>query len=182
MGYGGVGLLSGDELPDDSTWFKSGRSCDGCEQDIAYTEEVVVASVMEAMEENGQVFTDILRDEDDQDYQFAPYVMHVECWEGILSDIEEAVADELPVPAQEVVLVCMCCESEIGPQEPFVGTQFGELRVSRRSPEGVPTPTVEELGRMKPVCLLCIVRVIDDHLPDWEDLADLAPEFEGEEE
>lgn len=184
MGLHGLRLLSEEEEAaeaEDQPWTKSERTCDFCEEHFTYTDEIFVLEVSESVAENGEVFTDILRDEDDGDYRFRPYLMHFACWEETLETIREAVADMLPVPADEVVQLCSCCESEIAPNEAFVATQFGEIHISERSPNRLPTSTIARLGKMHPVCLLCLAHVIDSHFDEWEDLVELTPDLEDAE-
>lgn len=169
-----------EEEQDDDFWYKSGRECDGCGDELSFTDEIFVLEVTEAAQEGGQFFFDLVRGDDDEP-AYAPYVMHLECWEEALSVMQEATADTPPVEAENPILTCSCCESQIGNFEPFVASTFGELHVSKRAPNGRPTPTVEQLGHMKPVCLLCIVHVIDDHFDEWEDLVDLMPDLEEDE-
>lgn len=153
----------------------TGRECDCCGEGLLYADEVFVLTIAEAAEENGQVFQDFLRDEDG-DYRYQPYMMHLECWEEVLDYIDDATADQPPMEAEDGIMKCSRCTSTIGNFEPFVAATFGEISVSERSPNGLPSATFEALNNVTPVCLACIVHVIDDHFDEWEELVELLPQ------
>ena len=182
--YGGPALEEEEEEDEDSIppHRQSGRECDCCGEGLPYAEEVFVLEVMEAAEENGQLFHDILRDDVEGDYLYRPYMMHIACWEEALEAIDEAIADRPPMEAEDPILKCSRCESTIGNFEPFVASTFGEISVSERSPSGQPSAVFEPMGNITPVCLMCIVHVVDDHLDEWEELVELLPEDDDEEE
>lgn len=165
---------------DKEPWRQSGRDCDCCGEGLPYCEEVFVLEVMEAAGEGGQIFHDVLLDEDG-DHRYRPYMMHLQCWEAVLEHIDEATADQPPMEAEGGILKCSRCASTIGNFEPFVGATFGEISVSERSPSGLPSAAFTPMGRLTPVCLSCIVHVIDDHLDDWEELVELYPGMEDSE-
>jgi hypothetical protein len=169
-----------DELP---PWRQSGRECDCCGEGLPYCEEVFVLEIAEAAGENGQIFHDILRD-DEGEYLYRPYMMHVACWEEVLEAIDEAIADTPPAEAEQAILTCSRCESTIGNFEPFVASTFGEISVSDRRPSGKPSAFFEPMSSVTPVCLLCIQHVVEDHLDEWEELLEALPEIEypGEKE
>lgn len=184
MGHDRLNLARGedsdeeeDEDYDKEPWRQSGRECDCCGEGLPYAEEVFVLEVVEAAGENGQVFHDILRD-DEGDYLYRPYMMHITCWEEVLECIDEAIADQPPAEAQEAILKCSRCEGTIGNFEPFVASTFGEIGVSGRQPSGKPSAVFQPMGSVTPVCLLCIVHVVDDHLDDWEELVESLPDIE----
>lgn len=158
----------------------SGRECDCCGEELFLTDEVFVLEVSEAVRENNQFFSDFLRDEEG-DYQFRPYMMHFACWEEVLEELYEATRDQPPMYAEDLVLKCTCCESTIGSFEPFIASTFGEIKASARQPSGQRSAVFEPLDGLKPVCLLCIVHVIDDHFEDWEELVELVPETDDSE-
>lgn len=173
-----------DEDYDKMPWRQSGRECDCCGEGLPYTEEVFVLEVVEAASENGQIFHDILRD-DDGDCLYTPYMMHLACWEEVLEYIDEAIADQPPAEAQDAILKCSRCESTIGNFEPFVASTFGEIGVSNRQPSGQPSATFQPMASVTPICLLCIAHVVEDHMDEWEELLESLPEIEypeGEQE
>jgi hypothetical protein len=170
-----------DEIPPHR---RTGRECDCCGEGLVYCDEVFVLEVVEAARENGRIFHDILRDEEG-DYLYRPYMMHIECWEEVLECIDEAIADQPPMKAKEAILKCSRCESAIGNFEPFVASTFGEIGVSGRSPSGKPSAVFQPMSDITPVCLLCIAHVAEDHLDEWEELLESLPEIEypeGEQE
>lgn len=162
----------------DSNWYrKTNRECDGCGDPLCYADEIFILEVSEATMENGQFFMDVLHD-DEGNYLYRPYVMHLECWEEAVEMIEEIVADNPPMECDNGLLLCHCCQSTIAHFEPFVSSQFGEIHVSQRSPSGMATETLERIGHMKPVCIACIVHVVDDHFDEWEELVEMLPEYD----
>lgn len=174
-----------DEEDEAPPWYRqTGRECDCCGEGLLYCDEVFVLEVMEAAKEGDQVFFDILHD-DDGDYLYRPYMMHLECWEEVLEAIDEAVADQPPMEAEDAIMECSRCESTIGNFEPFVASTFGEINVSDRRPSGQNSAVFTRMGHITPVCTLCIRHVVEDHLDEWEELLEMLPEIErptGEQE
>ena len=161
-----------DEIP---PWQQSGRECDCCGEGLPYCEEVFVLEIAQAANEGGQLFHDILRDDDDE-YLYRPYMMHVGCWEELLDAIDEAMADQPPLEANDAILACSRCQSTIGTFEPFMTATFGEIAASNRFPSGIKSARFEPLSSMNPVCLYCVQHVTEDHLDEWEELLDDLPE------
>ena len=104
--------------------FGSQHECPCCQERILYTDEVFLLEVVEAAQDNGELQVQALLC-DDGDYQFMPFVLHFSCWEEVLECIREEREDEPPVEHPEGILVCSCCESTIGPFEPFVAATCG---------------------------------------------------------
>lgn len=184
MGLDRLNLARGEDLVEEEDedydrmpWRQSGRECDCCGEGLPYNEEVFVLEVVEAARENGQIFHDVLHDEDG-DNLYPPYMMHITCWEEVLEYIDEAIADQPPAEAEDAILKCSRCESTIGNFEPFVASTFGEIGVSERSPSGKPSAVFKPMASVTPVCLLCIAHVVEDHMDEWEELLESLPEIE----
>ena len=149
--------------------FQSRQECHACHERLTYTDEIYQLEVVEAARENGQIECQPLLC-DDGDYQFTPLLVHLECWETIVEQIQESRQDDPPVESPTGILICSCCESTIGSFEPFVSSTFGEIHVSQRGPSGQPAETICHLASRRPVCLSCMVYVIEDYFDEWEDL------------
>lgn len=162
-------------------WYKSERCCDGCGEHFTHTDEVFTLTVVEATVEDGQFYMDVLHD-DEGDEMFPPYLMHLECWEEVTALIDMAMADFPPMEAEDPIVRCSRCQSEIGKFEPFISSQFGEIQASKRQPSGKPTSQFEGLGTASPVCLICMAHVVEDHFEEWMDLIEMVPEEDEEEE
>ena len=163
--------------------YKSDHTCDCCGGYFTYTDEVFLLEVGEAAKEyDGSLTWDILRFEDNGDYQYEPYILHFDCWEEILSDIQTCTQDCPPMTLAEGIMECCECKSTINTFEPFVASTFGEIQVSQRRPSGNPASKIERIGKPKPVCLPCMAYVIDEHFPAWEQLLEYLEESEVDEE
>jgi hypothetical protein len=170
-----------DEEEERDITYQAKIACDLCGDYFYYTDDVFVLEVAEAAQEyNGAISCMPLTGLDDE-YQYAPYVVHVSCYEELKEYIEEAMEDVPPKNAPDPIIRCICCDSEIGQFEPFCAVSFGEIQVSRRCPSGSPTEKIERSGEPDPICVLCLSKVIGDHLDVWDDLLDLLPGGRGQE-
>lgn len=181
MGLGRLTFLRAATEQDDDSWYKAGRECDECGDEFSFNDEIFVLEVKEATVENGELFMELIQGDDGKP-AYVTQVLHLECWEDAIEFMRDAMADTPPVTAEEPIMTCSCCESEIGKFEPFVASTFGEIQCSKRAPNNQSTTTIERLGQMKPVCLLCIAHVLEDHFAGWEELAELTPDVEDADE
>lgn len=149
--------------------FQSRQECHGCHERLTYTDEVFQLEVVEAVRENGQVEYQALM-VDDGDFQFSPLLLHLECWESVLEQINELRQDEPPVESLAGILVCESCRSTIGSFEPFTSATFGEIQVSQRCPSGQPAEKICYLAPRQAICLACMAYVIEEFFEEWEDL------------
>jgi hypothetical protein len=104
------------------------------------------------------------------------------CWEECLEVIKTEKEFQPPYEAVDGILFCSVCDSTIAPIEPYVSATYGEIRYTGRTPGGESTQSFTRLQSPKPVCIACMVYVIEDHLENWEDLLDNLPTGEDEEE
>lgn len=188
MGFGHVAYLAGGEQyqqpdeDDDATEasnliFKSQQECTHCGDTILYTDELFLLELQTAKRfEENPMGCELLVDEEG-DFMFPPYLLHLECWESILEEIREKCEDKPPTNSTDPVLICTVCCSMIGHQEVFVLASFGEVHASQRRPTDEVTDQFNRIGAPTCVCLECIVSVIDECLPDWDDLPDYMPEY-----
>lgn len=182
MGHGGLKLYRGDETDEElgllekaDEQFYAGRACDLCGEEFYFTDEVFLLEVAEAAEENGVFFHDHMTNEEGE-YLYVPYVMHLVCWEEVLEEVDEIIADQPVVETDEFIEKCSRCRSGIGNFDPFIASTFGELRMSPRQPNGEPTAMFTKLSTMTPVCIPCITHVIEDYFEEWEELLEFLPE------
>jgi len=176
-------LLRREEEDDDEIDYRSEQECPCCQELILYTAEVFLLEIDQAAIVNGDLVIEPIQDAEG-DYQFRPYILHLECMEEVIEQIREATEDQPPVAAEDPVLQCSQCGSTINQLEPFAASTFAEVQVSQRRPGGDAAEKILALDNAKPICLACMVHVIEDHFEDWEDLLDMlpTPTVEDEEE
>lgn len=158
-----------EEAEESNIWFRTDHICPCCQEYLLYTDEIFLLEAVEAAQDGGEIVCAPFLDAAG-DYLFEPLIVHLECWEEICEQIREIKADELPVEIESGIIYCTQCDSTIGSFEPFVSATFGEIQVSQRRPSGSSANKVERIGRMDPVCMACMVLVIEDYLENWVDL------------
>lgn len=161
-------------------WGGSKRHCDSCNEVISYLDEVYLLQICTAqVTDEGLTCLPL---EGDDGFSFVVYLLHLDCWDRIHSEVQELVQDVPPLDAKDPILICTICESLIGEREAFISATFAELHVSQRQPSGHVTDKIERLSGPDPVCLECMAHSILDHFPDWEDVLTYMPEGYLEEE
>jgi hypothetical protein len=157
------------------------HECPCCSEQLALTEEVFLLEVMESEQSHGEIITRPLTGADG-DYQYEPLFLHYMCWDECLEIIRSEKEFQPPYASADGILFCSVCESTISSGEPYVSATFGELRYSGKAPEGEDEQRFERLQKPMPVCVACMVYVIEDHLDELEDLLDNLPIDDDEEE
>lgn len=161
--------LTDRELRESNQWYRTSHDCACCQEYLTYTDEIYLLEVVEAAHHDGGIYVEPIVSETG-DYAFDPLLLHIECWEEVKEQIRISREDEPPVECANGIFFCTSCESTIGAAEPFVSTTFGEIRISQRRPNGGSAEKVDKMGPSDPVCMACMVRVIEDFLDNWEDL------------
>lgn len=153
-------------------FYASDRICDECMDLLHFSDEVFRVEVSAAvLNANGRAeWQPLLLP--NGDYSYHPYLLHLECWEEICGDIQDAVADMPPVRGESPCLTCSCCKSTLDEYEPFAAATLSELRRSRRTPSGNTTSVLTDIGQFESVCLRCVLALSGDHFKEWEPLLD----------
>ena len=124
----------------------SRHTCHGCGEDIHGVEELQLVQVVYANQlPNGKVEFYAIEN-DLGDYQYKPHFFHLSCWEDVLEQLESVLEDYEPVLGDEHRRVCGCdgCTASIYAWEAMGLISFGELRYSRRKPNGEDTLYFDE--------------------------------------
>jgi hypothetical protein len=147
---------------------RSSKKCSYDDEPIHYTEEVVHFSVSHAYHNGSEVIINFLPDEEG-DYVYPPHFFEFSCWEGMVKELNEMVVDSPPMRHQDSLLNCDYCGSGICEWEIFGTGYLGELHVSPRMPNGVPTEEFVTSSKDPfAVCLGCLLLINDHVIELWE--------------
>lgn len=177
----GQGEVSNEDDEIKKLIYKTGHVCDCCGEWLYYNDEVIVLEISEcAKDPTGPKWQPIYGE--DGDYQYAPYLMHLECWEEIIEEVKELLEEhEIGMEADHPVLPCWVCSSDIAAFEPYAAASFGELQVSQRCPSNKSVDRIQRMGHPKAVCLACVSYAAPTHFEAWEDLFEFLPPVVDEE-
>ena len=162
------------DIDDLQYWGQSRRYCDKCAENIAFTEEVYALHIRSA-HNNMQGEMEVTEVTFDNEVVFSPYLLHARCWEIVIEEIREIMADIPPHGATNPILICTICESLIDERDAFIETMFAEVHISPRSPSGMATDCLTPMHSPEPVCLECMSHVIEEYFSTWEDLLAFLP-------
>jgi hypothetical protein len=165
-------MFGGLEAVPISEVIKTGHICHGCDEELCLTDEVALLQVVYPFCPNGHVETCAV-DNGAGSFRFAPRFMHLECWEELEEDLTEKLEDVPPMLDHYGICDCSVCASDIRAWESSGLLTFGELRQSRRRPNGEPTIHFDEcgLGEPKILCVGCIMALEEEVLQMWEDFS-----------
>lgn len=138
--------------------------CPRCDEEV-FQESELVAMEVAVYRTDGKPVR--IATDDNGNYAFPPYLLHLECWEWMESEAREESADR-PPETSHPLHKCHICEERLDDSDPCVSITGGELRESR-----VDGLTFRRQGAPVIVCVLCLATEIEDHLCGWEEL----PEF-----
>lgn len=139
-----------------------------CMDPIAYVEPIVAITVCSAgYTEHGLQYLPI--PSDDGDYLYEPCFFCEDCWNSVLADLEELLADEPPVADEHSSFECNVCKSGIRVGELFGVATEGEMQMGARCPEGQGHPRFVGLERSTPlfICIACLNRLERDVAEMW---------------
>lgn len=166
-----------DELEDDPDVFrmiyKSGHECSRCRDEIMLVDEVFALWVVVATSEGG--FQIKYAESDDGDFLYEPQFFCFECWEE--SKEELFSLDDVgypPVYDERSVIDCAFCDSAILLGEYFAQIVIGEIRCSKKSPNGEVAYYFHPIGDKDPpnICISCLKLLNDEVVPMWEEGVD----------
>lgn len=141
----------------DEDWSKTEEICSSCGDALHYTEEVVQLQICRAfIGHNGDVLTPPVINDETGSFYFDPQFLEFDCWESLTEDLRNIVDDMPPTRHPQEILECSYCKSSICELEIFATSHVGELRVSRRCPNGDSTATFESAGTPYITCLSCL--------------------------
>lgn len=163
----------GTELAQDPALQPTGHICADCGENIVYTQEAWLLSVVHPQKVGKKHFFHAVINEEDVDgsFLFDPYYYCFTCWESVYEEIKEESKDEPPVLDSGISeFECSCCGSGIREGE-YAGTlSLGEFHVSKRAPSGVHGPYFKTITSPDLLCLYCLVLLNEGHIEMWEDL------------
>ena len=156
----------------------SGCSCAVCMNDIKLTDEVFLLRVVHPFIVNNQLqYYDII--ENNGQYKYPPIFFDFGCWEEEEEEVHGIQEDVPPVPDPSGVILCDICESDICQGEAMGLVQFGEIRLSERSPNNTMTSSFVGMSDPKHICIACLVYLEDNQSePLWTDDIDPVPDHD----
>ncbi len=150
--------------------------CGQCEDDLIFEEDVIIVEVMSPRIVDGRVELIPVMDELGN-FAYDVYFLHYKCWEEILEEWKEEIADTPPVVDQDQLLQCCCCAGSIREYETVMTTTLGELTRSKRSPSGGGHGLHLERNEAPDVlCIWCLSMINTHWLTFWEE----PPTIQGE--
>lgn len=148
--------------------YRTGIECARCGDDVHYTDEVFLISIVRPTISVEGVIYEMLQ-ADDGDFLYEPRTMNLECWEEAVEELRERMEDIPPILDLRAVLECSICESGIRTGESVGLIQFGEVHCSQRRPEDASTNTFETYDHdPQVICLSCIRLFNEDVNCLWE--------------
>lgn len=161
-----------------------GIACSCCREHITYeSNDVYLVELCQALSEEDFLFK--VCTTESGNYTIEPVFFHSDCWETtIIEEISGNVEDEPPVNIQSPVLLCTVCMSTIGEEQYFAMCSPGQLLMSKSSNYQNDKPKFENGNNQRPICLRCICIVVEEYIPEWEDLSEIVPvvDFEGDQD
>lgn len=147
---------------------RTGIECSKCADDVGYTDEVFLLTVVSPMVAPEGVLYQVLTS-DDGDYLYEPQVFDIICWEEVEEDARNAAADVPPVLEPRAILDCSICESGIMQGETMALATFGEIHCSQRAPNRKSTNTFKVYSNEpRIVCLSCLRYIDEDVVTMWQ--------------
>lgn len=158
----------------DESWIaKTGHECagPGCGELIRYGDEIFVLEVVVlTMDASGLIYSPYLADTGD--FLYEPLIIELECWEDMEEDICSAHQDTPAIESDEAVATCAACNSGICLGEVAGTASFGEIHLSRRTPNfnsGASTFTKMDTNPTL-LCAACLNELSKDHVDLWADV------------
>ena len=169
-----MGLPTGISAEDDNEVYEmiydSGKECTRCQEKIMLVEEVYLLWVVSA-HMNGEI--QILPVEsDDEDFMFEPQFFCFSCWEANLEDLIQVDVEDLDVHTvhdDRSVYECVVCDSGIRLDESFGQAVLGEIRYSKKEPNGEQTLYYHVIGMgLLPICISCLKLMNEEVIGMWD--------------
>jgi hypothetical protein len=155
----------------DVDWSATGFSCTGCGEAIDYQEEVFVLTVALAHQgERGIEYAPLIFE--DGDFLYEPHFLCFNCRDDELEELCDLMRDVPPVLDQHASFECDACRSGVRSGEVVAIMTHGEVRLSKRSPNGENGGSTFECMDSHPdvLCICCINRLSKDVIDElWSE-------------
>jgi hypothetical protein len=158
--------------PDDPgtpMWSTTKLDCSSCGERLSYTEEVYSLSVVGAqVTESGLIYIPLMVE---NDHMYEPLFFCFGCWEQDKESLQELAEDQPPIEDDYAVLECDICGSGIREGELLGVSVFGEIHLSKRSPNGEKNSDTFEGMDPNPdaMCVVCLQRLGGDVIDElWD--------------
>lgn len=156
--------------------WESAHVCAHCGEDIHVTDEIFLLQVVYAGYDEQGNFNHFILQNSEGDYIHEPQFFHLGCWEDLWEDFELLIEDMPPLMDPEPhlqIAECYGCKSSVRAYETAGLLSFGELRRSRRSPDGDSTIYFDPCNnnnKSELICIACLFRLNDELFEMWDDL------------
>lgn len=155
--------------------YNSGKHCAECGNELLLTESAaLIQIVLPQLTEARQVIY-LPFEGADGGFAYEPYFFHAECWaaneealDNLLSEYDcHAVHDDYSF------MTCKLCHSGLRLNEPAAMVSHGEIRASRRSPDGGGTGATFHThpNGVEILCLSCIRSLNDEIMEMWDHIS-----------
>lgn len=162
-------------------------SCPHCEDIIQFGDEVAQITVKnpvqdfsgQGIELKDELSTEVINGVKTKVLSFSPVYLHLECYEDIVSELKEALADApdaLEVMMQTSASIwksqpkgsfkCHQCGDSLLLDETVMSTRFGELDIDDESIEFKDMSRASELS-----CFGCLALICRDVVPLWDEIS-----------
>lgn len=153
--------------------YETGHVCAECQETLIVTDELVLLQIIvPRVNAQGQIeYSPFERA--DGSYAYEPYFFHSRCWDDLEERLAGLLEDEGCSPVHDAYSfrVCDACKSGIRPMEPVAMVSAGELRASKRAPNGEHSAAFATYEPTRFYCLSCIRAVNDDLLEMWDHIS-----------
>lgn len=167
-----------DEEEDSSKLMSAGCGCAICSNDIKLTDEIFLVRIVHPFLIEGKLeYYDII--DNDGRYKYPPVFFDFECWEDEEENIQTIQEDVPPVADPSGFILCDICESDICQGEAMGLVQFGEIRLSERSPNNQLSSSFMGMSNPQHICIACIAH-LEDNQQDriWDNEIEPVPDHE----
>jgi len=156
----------------------SGCGCAICANDIKLTDEVFLLRIVHPFIVDGTLtYYDIV--EANGDYKYPPAFFDFECWEDEEEEIRTIQEDVPPVQHYNGIILCDICESDICQGEAMGLAQFGEIRLSERSPNNILSASFVGMAEPQHLCIACLTHMEENQQdPIWPGEIEPVPNHE----
>ncbi len=149
--------------------------CEGCGTFIEVLDEALLLELHETTDKH--MVTSPCVDTHGQ-YTLPPVFLHLECWEELENAMAKRAEDTPKRPAKHLAYFCNICEGEIDKDSPFSVISYGSIVVSKRTPNGKAEHEFKPGQSSRIACADCLMSVVDEYLPGWDELHQLIEEAE----
>jgi hypothetical protein len=153
--------------------WESGHICSNCGEDLHLTDDIVLLQVVyPGYDAQGRLDYFILQSSGG-DYMYEPQFFHAGCLEELVVDFEDHISMESPHmdPEEHLqVAECTTCTAHIRAHEVSATLNRGELRCSKRSPDGTVTIYFDNCSSIdtEVICLACLWRFNEEVFEMWD--------------